>query len=81
MSVVVVVLSPHLSVLFLKTPNTRNELARPVIGTIVLVRVLCCFLFIAHSDFLKKKDPQQNTLDFRIVKNRKICCEENQQIW
>ena len=28
---------PPLSILFLKTKNTRNELARPVMGTIFLV--------------------------------------------
>ena len=43
LSPVVFILSPLLSILFLKTPkNTRNELARPVMGTIFLVSLHRC---------------------------------------
>ena len=45
LSPVVFILSPLLSILFLKTPkNTRNELARPVMGTIFLVICLLCMI-------------------------------------
>ena len=37
---VVVFLSPNLSFVFENSKNTRNELARPVMGTIFLVEVL-----------------------------------------